>query len=130
MYRPRQSRWDISFCCNDPQTGMATGMVDFVEFGIGRGDFEFGTDLCDDHSLIVEGPYLTFQWHQDHFELGRRKYPCSNIKEWFGNWCWDACLVNTKTVRAVAQQLRDNRWSADEGSEILWNWWNKLCPET
>ena len=41
------------FCCNDHRNGMATGKVDTIKFGIGRGNFEFETDWIDDHELTI-----------------------------------------------------------------------------
>ena len=127
ILRPKPSRWDIMFCCNDHRNGMATGKVDTIKFGIGRGNFEFGTDWCDDQELTIQGPEITFRWiDANHFKLSRWKHRCLGSRQWVGNWCWDACFVATHTVREVATMLRNRRWSPEEGSEILWNWWDKL----
>ena len=53
--RPYVARWDISFCCNDPDNGMATGKVDSIKFGIGLGNFEYGTDWLDEYELSING---------------------------------------------------------------------------
>lgn len=127
MERQRKSRWDIMFCCNDHRNGMATGKVDTIKFGIGRGNFEFGTDWCDDHELTIHGPEVTFRWiGANNFKLSRRKFYCVGSKAWVGNWCWDACFVKTQTVREVAKILKRREWSPESGSEILCDWWSKI----
>lgn len=129
ILRPDKSRWSMMFCCNDPDNGGMTNRVEAVEFGIGRGNFEFGTDFLDDHDLQICGPSLTFRWLDSgkRFRLGRRTFSCEGYRPYVGNWCWDACFVGTNTVRLAAELLKGRKWSPESGSEILWNWWEKIA---
>ena len=125
--RPKKSRWALAFCCNNPDSGQSTGKVDAIRFGIGRGNFAFGTDYVDDHELLLNGKPIGFRWLLPlGFRLSRKKYPCMGITYGVGNWCWDACFVSTNTVRQVAHVLKGKNWQPDSGSEWLWDWFTNL----
>lgn len=126
ILRPKVARWDICFCCNcGPK-----GKVESIQFGIGRGDFNFGTDYLDKHDLYVNGPAITFRWiDANHFRLGRKTYRCLGMREWVGNQCWDGCFVTTQSIREISTTLKQRGWEPESGSTTLWDWWEKLQEE-
>lgn len=132
--RPR--RWSLALCCNCPDNGMFWGRVDAVKIGAGRGNFDFGTDYLDDFELNLDGPYVKFQWLKDSFRLGRYTFPCEGIKEGVGNWCWDACFVDSDVIRKLCPILKAKGYTPDSGSTLLFNWWdnlrtdNRLCSKS
>ena len=127
IYRPQGSRWSLHVCCNHPDNGMFTGFASAFEFGIGRGSFYFGTDFSDDQDLMLTGPDTRFKWiGNDKFLIGRYHFPCTGIKEWFGNWCWDACFVDIDTVRQLRAVLSNKGFTPESGSETLWKWYESF----
>lgn len=127
MLRPRPARWDLMLCCNEPENGSQRDFVDAIQFGIGRGNFEFGTDWVDEWELTIAGPDITFRWvDMNHFKLGRKTHRCLGTRQWVGNWCWDGCFVTTTTVREVARFCKSRNWSPEDGSTNLWRWWENL----
>jgi len=125
ILRPKVARWSLMVCCED--SGMSATKIEQIQFGIGRGNFTFGTDFLDKHDLSVCGPPTKFQWLDgNHFRLSRKKYRCLGYTPWVGNRCWDACFVSTQTIREIATSLQQRGWRPEQGSTTLWDWWEKM----
>lgn len=131
--RPRGYRWSLHLCCNNPDTGMPQGCIVGAQFGAGRGNYQFGTDWLDVYHLHLYGcdVEIPFEWVDDtHFRLGEKVFECRGQKYGVGNWCWDGCFITKQALRQVAPILKAGGLDPDEGSELLWNWWNKLTVPT
>ena len=125
--RPRGFRWSLAFACNHHTNGQAQGFVENVRIGIGRGNFDFGTDFLDSHEIELYGDRVSFRWLTDtRFKLSRYGYSCRDMKEWVGNWCWDACLVSREVVLCVARVLKAKGWRPESGTEFMCRWWERL----
>lgn len=132
--RPKHWHWSLHLACNDWRSGMFTGNVHAIEIGLGRGNFRFGTDFLDEWHLKLDGPEVrmrilkdeggAMRLHVSHYEFKVRGYT-----EWFGNWCWDACYIQRATVRELCRHLKARRWSPEDGSQRMWEWFERLEPK-
>lgn len=127
----RPKRWSLMVACNDYRNGMFRGRVSAIEIGAGRGNFEYGTDYLDDYELNLAacGTEPRFRWiGDDAFKLSRWEFPCTGIRDWVGNWCWDACFVDRAVIRRLMPILKRLEFLPASGSPLLWEWFNRLEP--
>jgi hypothetical protein len=125
--RPASFRWALQLCCNDPDTGQDTGRVDAIQIGLGRGNFEFGTDFLDDYYLNLTGTPIRYRWiGETRCRLSRLTFDCRGYKYGVGNWCWDGCLIGRQTVRDVLRLVKSRRWTPEDGTERFWRWFEAL----
>jgi hypothetical protein len=122
----RPKRWALHFACNDYRNGAAQGFVESIQFGAGRGDFNFGTDYLDDYELSIDGEAVEFEWLKDSFKLGPHICLCEGITEGVGNWCWDGCFVSANVLRQICPWLKAQGWSPEGGSTLLYDWWERI----
>lgn len=126
--RPRDFRWALHFACNDHGNGMCQGFVEEVRIGLGRGNFEFGTDFLDEHYLELHGPRTKFHWENDsEFRFLRKTWLCRGIKTWVGNWCWNACFVERRTVRQILNRLKRRNWRPENGTTLMFDYFEDKC---
>lgn len=127
----RPKRWSLMVACNDYRNGMFCGRVSAIEIGAGRGNFEYSTDYLDDYELDLAacGAEPTFRWlGNDGFKLSRWTFPCAGIRQWVGNWCWDACFVDRDVIRRLMPILKRLDFQPESGTTLLWEWFDKQEP--
>lgn len=125
--RPKHFRWSLAIACHNYRNGTFQGWCEYVRIGVGRGNFIYGTDWCDNHEVTLTGPKIRFHCGKtDKAKFGPITFRHRGYKKSVGNWCWDACFVDRRTVREIVGFLKSEGWTVESSSGLLIDWFCKV----
>ncbi|HWP58983.1 MAG TPA: hypothetical protein VNL14_13910 [Candidatus Acidoferrales bacterium] len=98
----KAERLRINLCCNNPDNGMFDGKAFAIEFG-------------DNLSLTSQfrgwSPRLTRGPGRSWLRIGGSpRCPVLSYKEWFGNWCWDSIVTDSRSAMRVLNWIKEGKW--------------------
>lgn len=105
----------ISFACNHPDNGNFCGRADFIHYA--------------DSDLELYGNCSVRYLDDGRIRISRKVFTYLRLKEWFGNWCWDAVWMQRAEARRLLRYLKDSKtWHAEAGPCRLYEWFNDGKP--
>lgn len=108
----------VAIACNDERNGMFKGRVNsiVIESADGCSTFELEDDFHGGMRCVMSGGRI---------RLGKREFPFTSQKQWYGNWCWDALTMTSGTVAELLNYLRSlGNWQPRSGPSDMWLQWN------
>lgn len=114
----------VSFACNDPRNGVFTGRVDAIEleslYRVGSEPWDASFELTHCESLA-----FTVDDKRGLFRIHRLWFPYLSSRSWFGNWCWDAFVIERRYARILLNVMRDDGgWTCSVGPTQFFRWFN------
>lgn len=123
-WRFDQRAVSVSFCCNNPDTGMFTGRF---------GSVEIGEEILHlTNSRRVKDPRISFDlatpvgggWGASPvagtIKVARQKFPILGYKYGWGNWCWDLVMMLPEDVIDLLNCLKRMNCFTPECGETRW----------
>jgi hypothetical protein len=120
----------VDVACNDPDSGIFAGRVPQIQIAdVGTGDIllELDAHSWDPLSSRITG--VRYREAPGEFVLAGKRWPVLRRKEWYGNWCWNACWMADQQARAFLVWLRQrNLFSVSGGVCELCDAWDAGDP--
>jgi len=110
----------IDIACNDPDNGLFAGRAQMIQVNDG-----------------LPEPFLEFEpfsWFRppkiveidDGFRLAGKSWPIVGMRHWYGNWCWNAYLLDLDVAVDFVLWLRRRRlYRCTCGQTDMYEWWNR-----
>lgn len=106
----------VHMCCNDPDNGIFASRLWRIEYR--------GMGLVHDDWL--RGCAINFLGNDRAVRISRRVFRYSGMREWVGNWCWNAVGIDRKEAHRLIQYLRDSgQWNCEDAPTRLYEWFNR-----
>lgn|SRR5574341_1903201 len=103
----------ISFCCNDPDNGVFTGSFDAIRV----------TNKVED-MFSAYGKPTRISKANGILRVGRIKNLYMRSNTWFGNWCWDAYVIDSFHVNRIVNYLKYSRnFELEEAWDEIYRDW-------
>lgn len=110
----------VHLCCNNPDNGFFDGRLLKVEYE--------GLELIHDDWL--RGCSINFLGNGRAVRISRRVFHYRDMREWVGNWCWNAISMDKKEAHRLILYLRDSgQWTCEGGPTRIYDWFNKSAKE-
>ena len=110
----------FDFACNDPDNGLFDYTVRGIHYKIDNTDYaefepkRWTTYRFSDRSI------------SGHIRIHRRKYRYVYLKDWFGNWCWNAYWLPRSEAKRLLIDLRaSGYWKCTCAPHHFYNWFNE-----
>jgi hypothetical protein len=104
----------ISVCCNHWRNGMFDSRLRAIEFP--------GLELAASGRV----PVIQFIGEK-LMRISRQNFEIIGVKDWYGNWCWNAVTMERDEAKRLFRWLARKPWfSPESGSERMWRVWEKL----
>jgi hypothetical protein len=100
----------ICFACNDPDNGNFIGVSESIEFSFGL----YGT-------IILAGGRCVTKEDNGALQISRLRVPAIYYTTWYGNWCWDSCVVSFRNAVKVLNYLAKKQdWHCEEAPDWIY----------
>jgi hypothetical protein len=109
----------IDIACNDPDNGIFAHRAHMIHLPDGLMELEARNyDRPPRFTLTDKG-----------FRLAGKRWPVARSKDWYGNWCWNAYLLEEPVARAFLVWLHGRKlFDCTCGETRLYNAWNLDTP--
>lgn len=105
----------VGICCNAPENGAFTGIVESIEFQ-GHGV---------DSVLSLQGYCRISPELGLSVRIGRHKYAITRWSEWVGSWCWDQlAMTDAEAARLLNNLRKSGRWDREHGHTWAFEKWS------
>ena len=110
----------IDFACNDPDNGAFAYEVAGIQYKFADGEYA-------EIEPVIWGTYrFTDRATSGHIRIHRRKYRYQRMKDWYGNWCWNAYWLPRNEAKRLLKDLRDSgRWRCTCAPTRFYDWFNR-----
>jgi hypothetical protein len=109
----------IDFACNDPDDGNFAYEVSAIQYRI-------GTDFAEIEPVKNCGYRFSDRATSGHIRIHRRKYRYQRLKDWYGNWCWNAYWLPRSEAKRLLKDLRDSGlWRCTCAPTRFYHWFNR-----
>lgn len=107
----------IHIACNNPDNGLFDGIATAINF----------RDIILEHKYM-EGCKFT-ELDNNRFRLSRRIFNYEACREWVGNWCWNAYVMEGHEALILLSYLRQsNNWQLTDSPVGFEKWWDLKLP--
>ena len=117
----------VMLATNDPSNGNDTGCVSCVEIHIGS---NLGSALRLE--CVRREPTCAVRCSLEkvsYVRIGRKTFPISVHRNWYGNWCWRAVwMCNDAAARMVNHLRAMDKFDVEEGWTALFDKWTTTEP--
>lgn len=116
----------VSFLCNYPSTGCFSGKFSAIDIERDGGSSIMHFDYAVISEEEITGPSIEIDRENRKVLIGHMKLHYTGYTSNFGNWCWDAFLMDEHNVSKLLNYLRKSKfWDMTEGEENLFDKWEK-----
>jgi len=116
-----KSKVRFDFACNDPDNGLFAHRVHAIHYCLAPNEY------CEIEADTRDG--YVFNLTDDGIRLHRRVFKVVGGKDWIGNWCWNAYVLQRPEAKRLISVLKSSgRWRCTQSPTRWFDWFNGPEP--